>query len=252
MFVFAWPPVAVVGTEWAVVDPVSSSQSLITGADYISAAQRRRRVAVLNVQAAHGDSGGYMKALERILRGGVHCVRLHSRPLNYGPGPVPDSLRQSWPLVWRTGGDPLAWRTGSDRRLSWYTGGYDGAIAKAEEILETGSSGFGRARITGLPPSVRIARAGEFVTVYAQVNETRMLLRPVDTNSDGEATIWTDEPFSGGGRINFGTSETGIFRPIQIPRGVQPMWDAWEVSWSFRQVFPDEVRDDLEEIDPWG
>ena len=47
--VYAWPPVGVVARNWTMELPTSRSRSIITGQDYVSAAQRRRRVASLDV-----------------------------------------------------------------------------------------------------------------------------------------------------------------------------------------------------------
>lgn len=253
MFVFKWPPVGVTGAEWTVEDPVSRSASLLTGRVYQSAAKRRRRLAVLNVQGAHGDGGGYVEALKRILKGGLHAVRLESYPLNYGDAPTPDSIRQSWPLGWKTAADAdLAWRAGDGPAgLRWYTGGWNGMIATASKE-PTGTSGFGRLRVTGLPPSRLIARVGEFVRIYGNVQDTRILLRPVRSNSDGEATVWLDSETAGGGRINFGVPETGVFLPDEMPRAVRPALNTWDIPWSFRQIFEDEISDSFVEIDPWG
>lgn len=253
MKVYKWPPVGTVGREWTVEDLVGESRSLFTGATWLSAAQRRRRLAGLSVSARsnRGQGAGYMEALKRLLRGGLHAVRLQSQPINHGRGEVPDSVRQAWPLAWRSGPNPLAWRTGSAQKLVFYSGGNGDVIAKAE-FIDTGVSGLGRMRVTGLPRSARVARVGEFVTIYGQVNETRMLVRPVDTDPDGATTIWVDEPFSGGGRINFGTSETGVFRAVEIPRAPRPRFGDWYYDWEFREVFEDEYSDGFTEINPWG
>jgi len=259
MYVYKWPEnVGVTGAQWTVDDPLSRSGSLFNGGIYRSAAKRRRRLAVLNVQGAYGDGGGYIEVLKRILKGGLNAVRLNSYPLNYGEPPTPDSIRQSWPLAWETGaGADLAWRAGSGPNgLKWFTGGYVdangvGRIATATK-LDTSPAGFGKLAVTGLPPNAHIARVGEFVRVYGATQDTRILIRPVRSDANGEATIWLDSETGGGGRINFGIPETGVFIPDEMPRAVRPAWAAWEVSWSFSQVFEDEVPDGLVEVDPWG
>jgi len=260
MNVYKWPCVGVVGREWTVEDPVSRSQSLITGAMYLSAAKRRRRKAVMQVSGrSHDDQGaGYMEALKRLLKGGLHAVRLNSYPINFRHGPVPDSIRQSWPLAWETGaGADLAWRAGSGPNgLRWFTGGYVdangvGRIAIATK-LATSPNGFGKLNVTGLPPNARVARVGEFVRVYGATQDTRMLIRPVLSDANGEATVWLDSETEGGGRINFGIPETGVFLPDEIPRVVRPNIGNWTYDWAFTQIFEDEIGDSFVEVDPWG
>lgn len=256
MLVYEWPPVGVVGREWTVSDPVSVSRSIFDQAHYISAAQPRRRMAVLNVSARSQDDqgAGYMEALKRILRGGLNAVRLNSYPINFRRGPVvPDEVRQSWPISWQTVADnPLAWRAGAGPRgLRWYKGGWNGQIATAEK-LETGTSGIGRLRVTGLPPSADIARVGEFVRVYGDIQDTRMLLRPVRSDAGGGATIHLDEETGGGGRINFGVPDTGVFLAEEMPRVTRPNFGDWTYGWSFREIFEREFPDGFTEVDPWG
>lgn len=255
MKVFKWPEnLAVVGAEWTVSDPVSRSMSGLTGRMYLSAAQRRRRVAVLNVEGAYGDGGGYIEALKRLLRGGIHGVRLHSRPFNMGE-PVGSIIpTQAQELFWTDDGDDLGWTSGGSP-LRWFTGT---AFTATPYPLTAGalSSGIGRSDVTGLPPLQDLARVGTFATVFnanGTSSETRLLLRPVRSNSAGNATFYTDEPFTTNGNVQFGTRETGIFLPDDMPRAVRPAWQTWQVGWSFREVFADEIAPDtFTEIDPWG
>lgn len=255
MRVYKWPEnLAVVGAEWTVSDPVSRSMSGLTGRMYLSAAQRRRRVAVLNVEGAYGDGGGYIEALKRLLRGGIHGVRLHSRPFNLGE-PVGSIVpTQTQEIDWTTGGDDLDWTT-SGGALHWYSGAY---YSPTPYPLDAGAlaNGLGVATVTGLPPSQDIARVGTFATVFNEAgtaSETRLLLRPVRSNSAGNARIYTDEPFTTDGNVEFGTRETGIFLPDDMPRAVRPAWQTWQVGWSFREIFADEIAPDtFTEIDPWG
>lgn len=254
MKVFKWPDnLAVVGAEWTVSDPVSRSASALTGKVFQSAAQRRRRLAVLNVEGAYGDGGGYIEGLKRLLRGGIHAVRLHSHPFNLGEdvgAVIPTGAQE---VTWTTGGDGLDWTTGG-APLRWFTGAY---FSPNPYPLTAGvTSGLGRSEVTGLPPSQDIARVGTFATVFnanGTTNETRMILRPVRSNSAGEATIYTDEPFTANGNVEFGMRDTGIFLPDEMPRAVRPAWQAWQVGWSFREIFADEIAPDtFMEIDPWG
>ncbi len=255
MIVHQWPCVGVVGREWTVEEPVSRSASLITGRLYQSAAKRRRRKAVMQASGrSHDDQGaGYMEALKRLLQGGLNAVRLNSYPINFRHGPVPNSIRQSWPLGWKTAADAdLAWRAGDGPAgLRWYTGGYNGMIATATKEA-SGASGMGRLKVTGLPPSVLVARVGEFVRVYGNVQDTRMIVRPAYTNSSGETTLWLESETAGGGRVNIGVPETGVFLADEMPRVVRPNIGDWTYDWSFTQIFEDEYSDGFTEVQTWG
>lgn len=255
MLVLKWPTsLGIVGAEWTVSDPVSRSMSGLTGRMYLSAAQRRRRVAVLNVEGAYGDGGGYIEALKRLLRGGRHAVRLNSYPLNFNEEIGSIIPTQAQEIDWTTGGEDLAWTTGGNA-LRWFTGT---AFTPTPYPLTAGAltSGIGRSDVTDLPPSQVLARVGSFATVFSEdgtTSETRMLLRPVRSNSAGNATIYTDEPFTADGNVEFGTRDTGIFLPDEMPRAVRPLEDAWQVGWSFREIFADEIAPDtFVEVDPWG
>lgn len=255
MRVYKWPDgLGVVGAEWTVEDPVSRSASLLTNRVLMSAAQRRRRLAVLNVQAAYGDGGGYVEAFKRLLRGGLHAVRLHSFPLNVGEECGSIITTQAQEIAWTTGADDLAWTHGGNP-LRWFTGAYSNATPYTL-VVETAQSGVGVAQVTGLTPGQVMARVGTFVTVFnadGTSSETRMLLRPVVASSFGGAKIYTDEPFTASGSVEFGTRDTGVFLPDAMPRAIRPLEDAWQVGWSFREVFADEIAPDtFAEVDPWG
>lgn len=255
MRVYKWPTdLAVVGAEWTVSDPVSRSVSGLTGRMFQSSGQRRRRIAVLSVEGAKGDGGGYIEGLKRLLKGGVHAVRLHSTPLNFGEEYGSIVPTQTQEIDWTTGGGDLDWTTGGEV-LRWYSGAY---FSPTPYPLTAGAlaNGLGVATVTGLPPSQNIARVGACATVFNEAgtaSETHLLLRPVRSNGAGNATIYTDEPFTADGNVEFGTRETGIFLPDDMPRAVRPAWQAWQVGWSFREIFADEIAPDtFTEIDPWG
>lgn len=255
MRVYRWPPaLAVVGAEWTVDDPISRSVSLLTNRVLMSAGQRRRRVAVLNVEGAYGDGGGYIEVMKRLLRGGRHAVRLNSHSLNMGEPLGSIIPAQAQELSWTDDGDDLGW-TDSGDVLRWFTGT---AFTATPYPLTAGalSSGVGRADVTDLPPSQDMGRVGTFVTVFNATgtsSETRMLIRPARSNSAGNATIYTDEPFTVDGNVQFGTRDTGIFLPDEMPRAVRPAWQTWQVGWSFTEIFADEIAPDtFVEVDPWG
>lgn len=252
--VYAWPCVSVMGREWTIEDPNSVSRSLITGAEIITSAQRRRRLAELRISSlsAGRQGAGYMEALKRLLRGRVHAVRLYSFPVNHGDvvGPINPI---AGPLSWTMPPEILTWEHGG-AELVWFTGANYSATPIPLTVLSS-FHGIGRASVSGLPASQAIARVGSFVTVFTEAGtsfETRMLLRPVQSSGAGTAEIWTDEPFSSSGSVQFNSRDTGVFRPMSIPRAVKPHRGDWEYSWSFREIFADEVPGGFTEVDPWS
>lgn len=119
--VYAWPPVGVVGHEWTEHAPVNRSRSILTGRRYVSAAQRKRRLAALNVSAlARGRSGaGYMEVLKRLLAGGENLVRLNSYPVNWWLDTQRLArLRLSDPVGWTAPGMPMWNGARADRRCT--------------------------------------------------------------------------------------------------------------------------------------
>lgn len=248
--VYAWPPVGVVGSEWTEESPVQVSRSIVTGADYTSLALRKRRLATLEVSAlANGRSGaGYMEMLKRFLEG-RHAVRLNSYPINWHLDALNPGARASTPLFWRDGGVDLEWTDGGTELL-WY----DGTLLTG--TTWTDLKGFPRITVYGLPPNTLVARPGEFLTAFADEDDTTgttvQIVNEVTTNANGEALI---RLFSSLGtltnvRVNIGTSDTGVFKPVQMPRSVQPVGANWTYSWQFREVFSDEVGG-FTEVDPW-
>lgn len=247
--VYKWPPVGVTGWEWSEIAPVAVSRSIITGADFTSAAQPRRKVASLNVSAlANGRSGaGYVENLKVLLDGGINLVRLNSTPVNWWlDAQRLQALRQSQPLAWEVEENPLAWTTGG-QPLRWFSG----------TLLTGTATTVGAApavSVTGLPPLTLIARPAEYVTLFANpadtVGTTARVLTEARSNDAGVAVIRLMSALSGTGRINLGTSESAVFRPDALPRAVQGLSGDWGYSWTFRQVFADEVGG-FTEVDPW-
>jgi len=83
--VYAWPPVGTIGTEWTEVAPIGRSETEPNGPIYQSATERPKRAATLVVSAlsAGKNGAGYCEVLKRYLSGGIHYVRLNSRPINW-------------------------------------------------------------------------------------------------------------------------------------------------------------------------
>ncbi|WP_313350748.1 hypothetical protein [Paracoccus sp. (in: a-proteobacteria)] len=238
--VYAWPPVAHVAAEWSQIAPVGRSRSLITGASYVSAAQRRRRVARLDVSALSLDrnGAGYIEALKRLLDGGVHLVRLHSTPIIWHLDDEAGNARRTKPMSWIVPTGGIAWSV-PPGDIDWWTGP---GVTDGEALSGN------RVRVTGLPADTDVVRPGEFVTMNG---ETAMVLRPARSNRSGVAILYLVTPLSGAGPIHIGARETGVFEADEIPRAVQPVGQNWQYSWSFTEVFADE-RGPFVEVDPWS
>lgn len=249
--VFMWPPVGAIGTEWTEEAPVQISRSMVTGAERVSAVQRKRRLATLTVPG-FGRSpydAGYIEILKRHLEG-VHLVRLNSYPINWHFDSETDRLtRGSTRLLWTADGDPLDW-TASSVPLYWFSG----TVLAGTSTTVSGASHLA---VTGLPPSILVARPGEFVTVYPSVANdtgavTAQIAVPAYSDAGGAATLRLFDPIANGAwaRVSIGTSQSAVFRPEAYPRARQPYIGNWEYEWAFREAFADEVGG-FEEINPW-
>ncbi|WP_353472321.1 hypothetical protein PVT71_13600 [Salipiger sp. H15] len=250
--VYAWPPVHAIGSEWTEVAPVQVSRSIITGAEYRSAAQRTRRFATIEARGIGKDmnGAGYMEVLKKYLAG-IHAVQLHSYPINWWlAGLGEEETRAAALLDWTAGSAGLDWTAGGTEMI-WFAG------AVLSGTTGTDAAGFPIITIDGLPANTPVARPGEFVTVFGPDRLTEvarvMIARPATSDGSGAAVVrLVSAPGSfTAARVNIGTSDTGVFRPVgSCPRAVQPLAGDWSYTWEFREVFADEVGGFVE-IDPW-
>ncbi|WP_306043564.1 hypothetical protein [Mameliella sp. MMSF_3510] len=245
--VYAWPPVGALGHEWTRVDPVDVSRSLITGADYRSAAQRSRRMATLVVSGIDNTEAGagYMESLKRLLAG-RHAVRLYSKPVNWG-GRGDNALRNKAPLTWENSEGSVTWED-SEGSVTWE---YRPLTVTA---TGTDSLGFATVTISGGPANYLIARPGEFLTIYSDPAQTAEIVTAAQTDGTGAATIRVFGSLASaiGAAVSIGTSDTGVFLPVgPYPRAVRPSAGDWSYTWNFRELFEDEVDGSFVEIDPW-
>lgn len=240
--VYAWPPVGLLAAEWSMTAPVATSRSLVTGGEFVSAAQRRRRVATLEVSAlALGRNGaGYMEVLKRLLDGGVHLVRLTSTPINWHLDAVAEDAARPRPMTWIVPPGGIGWEV-PPGGIDWWTSGP--SIGTAGTV-----DGWPVVTVTGLPPGRMIARPGEFVTLG---DATAMVLRPAWSDDAGEAVIRLVTPLEGDGPCIVGARETAVFAADAMPRAMQPLGQNWSYQWQFTQVFEDEGRGPFVEVDPW-
>lgn len=236
--VYEWPPVRALSREWTVHDPIAKSQSLITGAEFISAAQRRRRIAVIEASsmfAPNGAGAGYMEALKRLLQGGVNLVRIRHRPTTF-------YCSGQEAFGWVIPPEGFEWILPIDG-ISWTTDGADPLIGTL-----TSDDGFPAVAVEGVPPNTLIATVGEYVSVGG---ESHMVLAPAISDDDGNVAIRLVTQPSSDGIVSLGTTDIGVFKADEMPRAVQPATGDWSYTWSFTEVFEDE-RGPFEDIDPWN
>lgn len=251
--VYKWPPVGAISREWTQVAPVGRSKSLITGAEFVSAAQRRRRVAQIEVTSLfspHGAGAGYMEALKRYLDGGVNLVRLDYYKPPTCQIDVTDEQRGKFAFGWRIPPEGFIWTTPPD--------GFDWTAGLDFPYILTTDAGVPAIRVfrgpdqPGLPPNALVALPGEFVSILIDgVWSQYMIAAPAFTNFMGVVTIRLTSAPPAGGRVSIGSRDTGVFKADEMPRAVQPASGDWSYSWSFTEVFEDE-RGPFEEVNPWS
>lgn len=244
IYVYPWPPVGAVATEWTLDQPVSRLRSGITGRDIMQSSRRPRRLATVVASAlANGRmGGGYCETLKQLLEGGVHGVRLKSSPINWW---IDEQARQApdlnpSPVDWIVPPAPVSWQSGSNP-VSWVTGG---AVVGG---TPTTSGPWGFLQVSGLPRFTTVARPGDFIRVYSptdpEIWETARVMREAVTNGSGTVNLKLDRTLTiAGGRVNMAGQDEAVFRVEgPLPRSVQPVSGDWQYSWSFREVFADEV-----------
>ena len=250
--VYAWPPVGVTGAMWTERAPVQISNSLITGAQNVSAMQRVRRIVALEVPGFGEDTmgGGYVEMLKRYLAG-IHLVRLYSFPIMWNLDAERQEVwRISSGIAWEESAADLDWEEGASSSLIWASGG--------TLTGDTGTSGgFPNITVRGLPANTLVVRPGEFLTVFDDDEDltgtTYQAVKATYSNGAGVATVRVFEATTSttNKRINIGTRATGVFRPDSYPEAMRPATGDYAYSWRFTEVFEDEV-DEFVELDPWS
>lgn len=247
--VFAWPCVGMLGSLITREMPVRRSRSMITGRDYLSTVQRRRRnvTAIVSGRSADGMAAGYLDML-MALTDGVHAVRVSSFPVNRATlVPSADGRRRSHPLRWSASGDPLAWEADGEP-LSWFTG----TVLRGTPGEEDGWSII---EVEGLPPDVLVARPAEYVRVFAASDEgvSTQVVAPAWSDASGVSRIrvLNAVPEGSDQRVNIGPSHTGVYRITNFDPDLRRRFDEQEITVDLREVFEDEVGG-FEEVDPWS
>ncbi|BBU58495.1 hypothetical protein KU6B_47600 [Mameliella alba] len=253
--VYAFPPVSVTGWEWDVQDPVNVSRSLLDGGRYVTTSSPRRIVARARVSALglNRSGAGYMQALRRLLNGGEHLVRISSWPVNYWLDDLQlSALRGGVQITWEDSGTGITWvDVGSG--ITWIDGAY------ITGTTGTDSDGFATIALSGLPASTLCVRPGDFLTIYDAgadtTGETIMVMSEGVTDASGDVTVRLIEAPStsySGNRVSIGTSETAAFEVTEFEPFSQSYMGDWSATWSYRQVFSDEVPDGFTEVNPWS
>ncbi len=242
--VYAWPPVNWVGSRWSILHPTGQSRSLLTGARYVSAAQRSRRVAMRKVNAlgAARAAGGYMEMLRDLIGGGTGLVRLDSTPVNW-------HLDQARMIPARTGAI-VEWTDGGVE-TTWTDGGV--AMGWISGFVFTGSpttdGGWPAIAVTGFPPNAIVARPGEYLTIDGEAGRVLSLAR---SDGAGEAVIRLRAAVTSSGRVLLGVQESAAFEVTAFSEPEQPVKGAWFYDLQFLEVFADEVPGGFTELDPWS
>ncbi|NUM72730.1 hypothetical protein HUU40_00070 [candidate division KSB1 bacterium] len=247
--VYKWPPVVALAKKWTVLDPVSSSESLFTGAEYVSTVQRRRRIATVQASAIfspYAAGGGYMEALKRYLKGGIHLVRLRYKTrTKFGPDVVNDELRGGEYIGWIEPPAGVEW-TEPPGGVVWFNG------TNLTCTIVTDDAGFPNIRIEGLPPNKLVALPGEFVEIVSvsDVVESHVVAKPTYSNGSGVARVRVVDVPSFGGRVSLGSYDTGVFKADELPEAMEPGGADWSYTWNFTEVYEDE-RGPFVELNPW-
>lgn len=265
--VFPWPPVAAIGTEWTISQPIVRMRSGITGRTIKQASRPPRRLATVIVSSLGGRSrsgAGYSEMLKKALQGGVHGVRLRSSPINWWLDTF--CMRQSGDadsdsMSWLTPGDlgtELGWTTPNDAGgdLVWITGPNEFVVDPVYTPLSTGGSMI---NVSGFPPGRLAVRAGDYVTIHKWDGllafQRVQVISDAFANSSGILTIRVTPEVTivGGGLLKLAAQDEAVFEVIgDLPRAVQNVQGDWTYTWNFREIFSDEVGGFTERSSYWG
>lgn len=246
--VIKWPPVAEVAFEVSKIKPVSTSTSLINDVPRQSRYGRERKVASASVSGIGYDAAGagYMEILKELLEGGTNLVRVnlqssiwHLARAQNNPSLV------NYKVDWLSGSTELLW-TDSSTDTHWWKSGI--------KSVPTTDDGWYALTVSNLPPNIIVARPHENITVYndsGSTSETSKVLTVARSNGSGVATIRLLTEITGSGPTVIGTTESVVFRALELPRSIQPQSGDWQYDWQFVQAFSDEYDGGFTEKSPW-
>ncbi|AOF90042.1 hypothetical protein [Sinorhizobium sp. RAC02] len=242
--VYAWPPVGVIARNWTMELPTSRSKSIITGQEYVSASQRRRKLATVEVSGRRHYGSGYMEALWRLMDGGVHLVYMTSCRIPWGNVDVYTSVRTRREVEWEEPPAMIGWTyPGAD--IIWF------APVELPAVYSV-VLGVPTLTVSSLPPNALVALPGEFLTIHGPggEEETIMIANPARSDASGVAAIRLVSVPTISGPVSIGTQEVGVFRlQTDWPRAMR---SASQESYTleFREVFEDET-DGFVGVNPW-
>lgn len=242
--VYAWPPVGLTGWRLSVQEPVSVSESLITGAPRTSSYLPKRRVAtaVVPIIGIDAAGAGYIEMLKDLLRGGRHLVRVECQSAIWH---VARSRLQNAIGLWTAGGIEGLWLSGAT----------EGYFVRTSAFGTAGTSGgWNVVTVTGLPPSQIVARPHELIRMLDPDGDHQIARALTIARSDGAGTavIRLDRAMTGTGPISIGDAESIVFRPTSMPDVVQDLRGQGAYTWDFVEAFEAEYAGGWVEVDPWA
>jgi len=189
-----------------------------------------------------------MVALERLLEGGVNLVRLRSCRMGWGVVNTPQLLTGASSIDWFSPANEIDWFNGNDLIL-W---GDETSTGVAFTLSEGGTVLV--VAQTGAEAGTVVLAPGDFITVFQGSEvKTIMVTAPAVVQAGGSVSVRLLEPLdSASGTVLFGTFEQGLFEMIgEFPDLTKDGSGPQSVELTFRQVFEDELREELQEINPW-
>lgn len=246
--VIKWPPVGEVAFEISKVDPVSVSTSLIDGQPRFSRYGRSRRVARTSVSGIGPDAAGagYMEMLKEFLEGGVNLTRVTTySAIWHFVRSSNNSGIENYKINWLDNTTDLLW-TDNSVDLHWWNNDLP--------VTPTTDGTWPALLVENLPPNTIVARPHENIRVCSidgTQEQTTKVLKVCKSDSNGSAIIRVRDTISVSGQIIIGATEDIVFRPLGLPRSVQPQLGNWQYDWDFVEAFEDEYSEGFVEVNPW-
>lgn len=246
--VIKWPPVGEVAFEISKVDPVSVSTTLIDGQPRFSRYGRSRRVARTSISGIgpNAAGAGYMEMLKEFLQGGVNLTRVttYSSIWHFVRASNNAGI-ENHKLHWTDNTKPLLW-TDNSVDLHWWL--------KDLTVAHTTDNGWPALRVENLPPNIIVVRPHENISITSidglQTQITKAL-KVTKSDSSGVAIIRVKDTLTISGQAIIGATEDIVFRPLGLPRAIQPQLGNWQYDWDFVEAFEDEYAEGFTELNPW-
>lgn len=246
--VIKWPPVGEVAFEISKIDPVSVSTSLIDGQPRFSRYGRSRRVARTSVSGIGPDAAGagYMEMLKEFLEGGVNLTRVTTySAIWHFVRASNNSGIENYKLNWLDSSTDLLW-TDNSVDLHWWNNDLP--------ATPTTDNGWPALSVSNLPPNTIVSRPHENIRIRSLDGVEDQLTKALNvtkSDSNGDAIIRVRDTISVEGQVSIGATEDIVFRPLSLPRAVQPQLGNWQYDWDFVEAFEDEYSEGFVELNPW-